>query len=209
MKTVALNTTRLVLLPLKKEHLMALHRGVREPIYGYIPHWEWPGPELLEALPVMINDLMDDPSSFGWHAWAIIERESGMIIGDVGLKGPPDPQGVVRSGYSIVGPLRRKVYAREALETFSEHVTNEKGISRMMAEVHPDNIPSKNLLASLGWGHESIRDGLEVWTIGKDDIGSKHLKRRKAGAKGTNSERPGVPPASTEQTLEGWSSRGT
>lgn len=99
----------------------------------------------------MINDLQDSPSSFGWHAWAVVEGTTGMVIGDVGFKGPPDGERTVEMGYSIVPQLHRNGYGKEAVSFLMEHALGSGEVKRIRAKVNEDNIPSKELLRSLGW----------------------------------------------------------
>jgi RimJ/RimL family protein N-acetyltransferase len=46
-------------------------------------------------------------------------RATGMVIGDIGFRGPPDAAGIVEIGYSVVAGRRRRGYATEADEGVS------------------------------------------------------------------------------------------
>ncbi len=121
------------------------------PIQGYRRAVGWPGPELLEALPVFINDLQDDPSSFGWHAWMVVERDGLLIIGDVGFKGPPDEERVAEIGFSIVPSKRGSGYAAEAVASLVKYALSRHGPIRSIAECSPDNLGSIRTLKTCGF----------------------------------------------------------
>lgn len=165
-----IETERLILLPVFRYDMAGLLGGKKKRILGYRCHEEWPGWELLEALPVMMNDLQDDPSSVGWHVWAVIEKRSSTIIGDVGFKGSPDRHGMVKMGYSIAVPFRRSGYAKEAVRALACYALGTGEISGITAEVDPSNLPSWKLLSTLGWEHGVEHEGFDVWTLGRTDI---------------------------------------
>ncbi len=127
-----------------------LGKDLPDTVQGYHRE-EWPGPELLEALPVFINDLQDNPSSLGWHAWIMIERKSSLIIGDVGLKGPPGKENTVEIGFSIVPSRRGSGFALEAVSSMVEHVLSTDANIRLTAECSPDNSPSLRTLETCGF----------------------------------------------------------
>ncbi|MCK5772852.1 MAG: GNAT family N-acetyltransferase, partial [Thermoplasmata archaeon] len=108
--------------------------------------------------PVFINDLQDDPSSLGWHAWMVIEKKSSMIIGDVGFKGPPEKENVVEIGFSIVPSRRGSGYAAEAVSSMVEYALSKHGTIRLTAECSLDNRPSLRILETCGF-HRSGRVG--------------------------------------------------
>ncbi|MGA1865903.1 MAG: GNAT family N-acetyltransferase [Thermoplasmatota archaeon] len=175
----ALETERLLLFPICRDDMGELLRGKKMRISGYQCHEEWPGDELLEALPVMMNDLQDDPSSLGWHAWAMVEKRSSTIIGDAGFKGSPDCHGSVKLGYSVVEPFRRKGYAKEALRILACSALETGEISGMIAEIDTNNLPSKKLLISLGWEQKEGHEGFDVWALERTDIYDQDEKKRK------------------------------
>lgn len=158
-----IETERLTLLPIEREVMVRIHKGERPDISGYSPHPQWPLPILLEAFPVMANDLMDDPSLLGWHAWCVVKKNEGIIIGDVGFKGPHDENGVIKTGYSMIPAYRGKGYAREAVEAMTRTVKDAQKVKSIIAEVLALNIPSIKLLRSLGWEHVSDNGEMEIW----------------------------------------------
>lgn len=140
-------TDRLVIRALDHEDLIRLHRGDLD---GFNRARGWPSSHLIEALPHFINDLMDDPTQIGWNVWTITLKGSGMIIGDVGLKGPPDNNGVVEIGYSMSIPYRGKGYMVEAVSGLIDHVLSDNRVRSIIAECEDSNLISKKVLSTVG-----------------------------------------------------------
>ena len=147
-----IDSDRTIIVPILGETMRSLlGKDLPDEVQGYLRGEGWPGPELLEALPVFINDLQDDPSSLGWHAWMMIEKKSSLVIGDVGFKGPPDKENSVEIGFSIV-PLRRgSGLALEAVSSMVEYVLSTHANIRLTAECSPDNPPSLKILEACGF----------------------------------------------------------
>jgi [ribosomal protein S5]-alanine N-acetyltransferase len=74
------------------------------------------------------------------HGFAVVDRESRTIIGNVGFKGPPDQDGVVEIAYGIVPGFEGRGYATEsaaALVAFA-------GSSGMVRLVRAHTLPKAN-----------------------------------------------------------------
>jgi [ribosomal protein S5]-alanine N-acetyltransferase len=80
----------------------------------------WP-PELYDADAVRysLGWLLKHPSESEWGFYYFIERAPTgtrpILVGAGGFKGPPDAEGVVELGYSIVTERHRRGYATEAV----------------------------------------------------------------------------------------------
>jgi len=151
--TYHLDTKRLLLLPLDRSDIIELLKGSRSKLKGYDLHPEWPDEGLMDALPVAANDLLDDSESLIWHPWVMVKKEKWTIVGDAGFKGAPDPEGVVRIGYSVVPSERRKGFAREALIALLSLASRIEDVVRVQAQVSPGNTASVRVLRGLGFEH--------------------------------------------------------
>ncbi len=146
-----IDSERTIIVPLTRETMRSLlGKDLPDEVQGYRRE-EWPGPELLEALPVFINDLQDEPSTLGWHAWMMIERKISLIIGDVGFKGPPGRENSVEIGFSIVPSRRGWGFALETVSSMVEYVLSTDASIRLTAECSPDNLPSLRTLETCGF----------------------------------------------------------
>ncbi len=122
-------------------------------------HAAIPG-EFLDDLSSLQNDsrrLQEDPEYKPWATRAIILVAEMTMIGLIRFHGRPDPhadkpymKGAVELGYHIFPSSRRKGYAREAISGMINWAREEFCVSRFIASVSPENIPSLALIRS--WG---------------------------------------------------------
>lgn len=117
--------------------------------------WQWLGqrPDQAES----------DPSVVPWLPRAMLLRaEAGsggrqpVVVGEAGFHGPPDGDGRVEIGYTVVGEHRRRGYAEEAARALMTWAAADHGITRFRASVSPDNTPSLNLVRKLGFVQVSV-----------------------------------------------------
>lgn len=111
----------------------------------------WPHTELLGILPVQARMREGEERH---TAWAIIDRETAMVIGDIGFHGPPDADGLIEVGYSVELEWRRRGIATEALAALLAWVEREPGVTGVVARCAPDNAPSIRLLEAHGFRRE-------------------------------------------------------
>ncbi len=116
----------------------------------------WPPPLNDEAsLAWSISLLEANPGSVGWGFWyfALPGGDTGpaVAIGNGGFKGPPDEEGTVEIGYSILEEYQRKGYASEAVEALIQWAFDGPGVRRVIAETYGVLIGSIGVLRKLGF----------------------------------------------------------
>ncbi len=102
---MTLETAHLVLTPYSPTHLLALVEGEErfEKSFG-LPAAEglrgffFSGEVSPAWLAQLHKSVAEDPWVFGF---AIVHRDEGLVVGNVGFKGPPDDHGVVEIAYGI------------------------------------------------------------------------------------------------------------
>jgi ribosomal-protein-alanine N-acetyltransferase len=106
-------TSRLELRPLRAAAALALFddREAASRLIGSPLSPAWPQRDLFGILPL----LRDGPNG----VWVIVERNSGEVVGDVGLKGLTDA-GDVEIDYSVVPDRRGLGYGPEAAQALAE-----------------------------------------------------------------------------------------
>lgn len=111
-----------------------------------------------------IRQIEADPSCAPWLVRVVVA--DGHVVGHAGFHGPPDGNGMVEIGYSIVPEFRRRGYAKAVVRTLLEHAASEPGVTVVRASVSPDNEASLSTIAGFGftkvgeqWDDE---DGLEL-----------------------------------------------
>src|SRR5262249_55645761 len=98
----------------------------------------WPGDDVRGFFPVYAELLAGDPRWFGWGIWLIVHAADAAIIGDIGFKGPPDRDGLVEIGYSVVPDYRRQGYASEAARALVSWGLAQPGVAGVRAECYRD-----------------------------------------------------------------------
>ena len=110
--------------------------------------------------------LATAPDDAGWVTGAIVDSASGLAVGCAGFHGPPDAAGMVELGYSVDPALRRRGYARAALELLLARAAREPAVSTVRATISPDNEASLNLVLQYGFEENGTQwdeeDGLEI-----------------------------------------------
>ena len=102
-------------------------------------------------------------------ARAIIRREGGVLVGNIGFHGEPGVNAAgdgsaLEIGYGILPEHRRQGYATEAVDALVGWARTQ-GIDHFVASVAPDNVPSLAIIRKLGFvrtgQHIDPEDGLE------------------------------------------------
>jgi ribosomal-protein-alanine N-acetyltransferase len=126
---------------------------------------EWPGPDLLDFLPVYAEMLKNDPALDGWGIWLMIDPAERMVIGDLGYKGAPDEYGAVEIGYSILPAYRRRGLTFEAVQALVRWAFTERGVKAVQAECLADNVGSVRILEKLGMERLAHEGELLKWGL--------------------------------------------
>lgn len=80
----------------------------------------------------------------------IIERDSGLVVGSIGLFWPPS-DGLLEIGYGIVSSRRGLGYAPEATRALTEFAFTAPGVHTVFANVELSNPPSIRVLEKAGF----------------------------------------------------------
>ena len=97
--------------------------------------------------------LLAEPSHAPWLGHYIVSQIAGAdtLVGTSGFKGPPDGNGTVEIGYSIVSAYHRKGIGRAAVETLLAQAFGEPRVNRVVAETPADFLASRGLLETCGF----------------------------------------------------------
>jgi RimJ/RimL family protein N-acetyltransferase len=113
-----------------------------------------------------IRQIAEDPASADWVVRVVVSEPDGHVVGHAGFHGPPDDNGMVEIGYSVVPEFRRRGYAKAIVQMLLDRAASEPDVTVVRASVSPDNQASLATIAGFGftkvgeqWDDE---DGLEL-----------------------------------------------
>ncbi len=114
----------------------------------------WPGPDALQVFRFAV-DHGGDP---GW----LILRD-GLVVGECGTHGPPDPDGTVEIRYGIAPSEQGHGFATEACAALTAWLLTQSGVGRVAASVHAAGNPaSRRVLERCGFTLERTQ-GPTAW----------------------------------------------
>jgi [ribosomal protein S5]-alanine N-acetyltransferase len=141
-----LETPRLLLRPFAAGDAALVHEVYSDPL---VMRYVATGPMSdLAATERLLADYTAHQQRHGFSFWAVIERESGALIGDAGLY--RTPAGEVELGYTLGAAWWGRGYATEAAARWLETAFEDLGIEEVIALAEPANVASLRVLAKLG-----------------------------------------------------------
>ncbi len=159
---MAIESLHLRLLPYSPNHLLALIDGPEQfrRSFGLRAAEGLRGFFVSEDVsPSYFAQLRDSNGVDPWfHGFAVIDRESDMVVGNAGFKGPPDAEGIVEIAYGIVPAFEGKGYATEAALASRDYAYQKLGAKTLISLIHPDNAPSKHVATRMGARFEAMID---------------------------------------------------
>ncbi len=156
-----LETSRLVLTPITSEDWLlfkALHQS----------------PEVMQFVAELPNEeeikqrfesrLIDwDPKNNNWFTFTIALKETDQKIGVTGFYGQWQPYQQAELGFLLSPQFQGKGYAKESTLAVLDYLFNTCNFHKAVATVTEGNVPSFELLKSLGFKHEgTLRDNFKL-----------------------------------------------
>ena len=112
---------------------------------------------------IRLDQIDADPGAARWIARAVVACDD--VVGHAGFHGPPDADGVVEVGYTIVPQYRGRGLGHAALEALLDWAAALPDVHVVRASVRPENTPSVTILRRAGFLHVGHQhddvDGLE------------------------------------------------
>jgi RimJ/RimL family protein N-acetyltransferase len=139
-----LTTPRLVLHALTVKDARTVRRG--KPLPG-LPFAEgYPLPDTYDGLGLYLRHVDE---RFGFSL--VVRQEDGLVIGEIGFVGPPQPDGSVMIGYAIVPSARRRGFATEAIAALGGWALAQPEVVEVRAQTLGDNEASVRALLRAGF----------------------------------------------------------
>lgn len=89
-----------------------------------------------------------------WGPWRIRETSTRRLLGGVGFKGPPSPEGIVEVGYGLAPAARGHGFATEAVRALTAHA-RARGARMVVADTDAAHEASIAVLRRCGFGLSS------------------------------------------------------
>ena len=105
------------------------------------------------------KQLAADPSLAPWLGHYVVHTRNGdeTLVGTAGYKGPPDHDGMVEIGYSIVPAYHRTGIGSAAVGLLLVQAFGDRRVSRVTAETPLTATASRALLAKMGFATVGTR----------------------------------------------------
>lgn len=121
----------------------------------------WPPDNLRDVLGYLHGLYEEHPEWEGWLTWYAIRIDDDypVLCGGIGFKGPPDKQGMVEIGYSVLPEFQRQGLATEMVAGIVRWAKRRSEVRQLEAETNIDNKASirvleKNSFICVGAGLE-------------------------------------------------------
>ncbi|MBN2590340.1 MAG: GNAT family N-acetyltransferase [Sedimentisphaerales bacterium] len=128
------------------------------------PGWP-PGEYDRNAQEFFCNRMKEDGTSgIGWYIWYAIRQAKNetpsLLIGAGGYFGPPNKDGIVEIGFSVMPSQQNKGYATEIAKALIENAFNDNRVDKVIAHTTNHNKASYKVLEKSGFhyvikNHES------------------------------------------------------
>lgn len=126
-------------------------------LLGAVVSPEWPSGEYDHDAMVFFLSCFEagGDSAEGWYAWYALSPDGGSaprtLLGAGGYFGPPDADGTVEIGYSILPEWQRRGYASEMVKMLAAHAFTFSQVNRVLAHTAEGNSASIKVLVRSGF----------------------------------------------------------
>jgi [ribosomal protein S5]-alanine N-acetyltransferase len=157
--TVPIRTARLELVAATLEHVRT---EIETPehlsaLLGAAVSPDWPPGEYDADAMGFFRERLEQggPAVVGWYGWYAIQRADGglpdALVGAAGYLGPPDEQGRVEIGYSILPAWQAQGYATEITHALVDRALADTAVRLVLAHTQADNHGSIKVLERCGF----------------------------------------------------------
>jgi [ribosomal protein S5]-alanine N-acetyltransferase len=146
-----IETPRLIMRPFEAADAEEAFVWFGDPhVMRYVPSGPDPSIERTRA---RLAGYLAHQTTNGFSKWAVIDRTSGRLIGDVGLLrlDPPEWPGWIDLGFRLLPAFWGKGLATEAAKAWVDASFARFHLSALVAIVHPDNAASLRVVQKVGF----------------------------------------------------------
>jgi [ribosomal protein S5]-alanine N-acetyltransferase len=95
--------------------------------------------------------------------WLVVDKQSRVIVAEMGFKGPPTDEGRVEIGYGTMPAMQNKGYMTEAVKGMLQWAAARSDIKLVLAETHTSNKPSIRVVEKNGFQQLSVQGEMRWW----------------------------------------------
>ena len=144
-----IETERLILRPWREDDAALLYEYAKDPKVGPMAGWP-PHKSVEESLNVLKNVLMVEEN------YAICQKETGLLVGCIGLKEPtardyPLSEKELEVGYWTAVPFWGRGYMPEAVRALEKHAFEDLGCTALWCGYYDGNERSKRTMEKCGF----------------------------------------------------------
>jgi RimJ/RimL family protein N-acetyltransferase len=155
-------------------HLAALLEAQVEP--------GWPPGEYDRAAQEFFRQQMEEDGTAGWLVWYAIRpgtpERPAVLVGAGGYCGPPDRDGRVEIGFSVLPGWQGRGYATELARALIENAFSESEVEQVVAHTTEDNAASRRVLEKSGFVRVGTDNGQLRYELRQRPAGSVPLTAR-------------------------------
>ncbi|MBJ7472358.1 MAG: GNAT family N-acetyltransferase [Solirubrobacteraceae bacterium] len=142
----------ILLRPFTLADVPAAHAVYSDPaVMRYVGH----GPvRAIGGTDSMIRQYMAHQRTHGFGFWAVVDKATGVVIGDAGLARTAD--GEVEMGYTLAQAWWGRGVASQAAGLWVGAARDQLGIERLRALVEEPNLGSRRVLEKLGFERDGV-----------------------------------------------------
>ncbi len=150
-----LTTERLHLRPFAEGDRAAIHAVYADPdVMRFVGHGAH---RTMAETATALRTYTDVLDRHGFSVVAVLERDSGELVGDAGLHplGGVGPE--LELGYTLARRAWGRGYATELGRALVAHAFAQPAVPRVVAQVEPENVASRHVLTKLGMTEREVR----------------------------------------------------
>lgn len=170
MQAPRIETERLLLQALEPRDALAMYAYRSDPAVNRYQSWRPRGVQEVEKFIRNLEEIGFNREDT-WSQLGVFRKETGALVGDLGVHFLPPGNRQVEIGFTIAPPCQRQGYATEAVGALIRYLFQTLGKHRVTASLDPRNAASIALLEKMGMRREAhFRQSIRTPDGWEDDL---------------------------------------
>ena len=124
--------------------------------------------ETIEEVSAWIDRMAAHHELHGFGFWAVVEKDSGQLVGSCGMGYQRDGGLPIEFGYTLARSRWGRGYATEAASACLRYAFETLGFTELVASVDALNVASQRVLEKIGFSYqrrEQLAEGIDFWYV--------------------------------------------